>query len=114
MRQLIPVTNQNQVMEITLTIDNVPRTLGFVVQWNRTAAYWTMKVYDPATAEIILDSIPLVRGMYDSANIIQQYRYLKIGAAYLMRIGQPQGDNPTYDNFGTDFLLMWGDTPVDE
>ena len=112
MKQVIPLQNENQIVEVSLNIDGQRKTLGFEVRYNRTAAYWTMKVTDVALGVVLLDSVPLLTGSIGAANILGQYRYLRIGSAYLVKVGNVEEDYPGLDSLGKDFLLLWGDTPV--
>ncbi len=100
----------NQSFQAVLTIDGVNRTFSFNIHFNEIAEYWVMKIMDPSTDEILLDSIPLVTGNDPVVNILSQYAYMEIGSLYLINIGGTFAD-PTIDNLGTSFVLLWGDTP---
>ena len=108
MIQIVPLdSTPNQSFNITLAVDgrNLPLTLGF--SFNETAGYWVMKITDPTTSTVLLDSIPLLSG----GNILGQYAYLGIGAATLVNATGIEMDSPGIDNLGSDFFLLWGDTP---
>lgn len=112
MRQIIPLTAKNQTMTVSLNIDGGIVVLGLSIHWNGIAGYWTMKITDPTTNRVKVDSIPLIRGYLDSANILAQYAYLKIGSAFLIKNGNIEDDYPNEENLGTDFELLWSDTPT--
>jgi hypothetical protein len=111
MSQIVPLSTKNQTLEVSLNIDDSVITLALDIRFNRTANYWALKITNPITGEILLDSIPLLTGSIGAANILGQYRYLKIGSLYLIKTGNVSDDYPTEENLGTDFLLLWGDTP---
>ncbi len=96
---------------MTLNVDGKNLTLDFALKYNEMAGYWIMTVSDPVSGNIYLDSIPLLTGDYPAANILEQYAYLNIGSAYILNVGNASSDSPDDTNLGTDFLLVWGDTP---
>ena len=66
---------------------------------------------DDLTDKVLVTSIPLYSGKYPAANLLEQYSYLRIGSAWLVKVNQDtKSDYPNDMNLGTDFLLMWGDT----
>jgi hypothetical protein len=107
--QLLPMNSRdNQTFQAVLSINGINKTLQFFVRWNEIAEYWTMRITDPATSEVLIDSMPLVTGDYPAANILGQYTYLGIGKAYLINIGNVSA-NPSHTDLGTNFLLVWDD-----
>lgn len=112
MRQIIPLQTINQTFEVTLNIDNTIRIFGITLYYNRIAGYWVMKIIDPKTNTILLDSIPLLTGGFGAANILGQYKYLKIGSIFLIKNGSVTDDYPKENNLGTDFKLLWSNTPI--
>ena len=111
MRQIIPLQSVNQSLEVDLNIDGGVVTLGLEFRYNRIAGYWTMQISNPTSGKVLVDSIPLVRGNIGAANLLGQYAYLNIGSAYLLKNREAQGDYPDETNLGTDFQLLWRDTP---
>ena len=111
--QIIPLTTSpNQTIQVTLNINGENKTLELRIRYNEIARYWTMGIIEPSTGEYILDSIPLITGDYPSANILAQYAYLSIGAAYVMNVSNSEMDWPDKTNLGTDFVLVWTDNPI--
>jgi hypothetical protein len=110
--QIIPLTNDyNQQFDCTLSIDGNNKVLTFFINYNETAGYWMMKISDPNNnGEVLLNSIPLLTGYGDVANILNQYEYLAIGSAYLLNISGSDQDYPDNLTLGTDWILVWGDT----
>lgn len=110
--QIIPLTSSpNQSFAVTLQVDGNALTLNLVIRWSEMAGYWVMTIKD-AAGNLILDSIPLLTGWYPGANILAQYEYLKIGAAYILNEGISTSDYPGRNDLGTNFVLLWGDTPA--
>lgn len=108
---IIPLTNDpNQNFVCTIPVDGKNIDLAFNISYNAIAKYWVMRISDAITGKIILDSIPLVTGEYPSANLLEQYSYLGIGSAILVKVSNSDLDFPDDKNLGNNFLLAWGDT----
>jgi hypothetical protein len=105
--QVIPLTSSpNQTFQVALIVNGINLTLGFFLSYNELAGYWSMRISDPRTNTIILDSVPLVES---NTNLLSQYEYLRIGNAYLVKAEQADSDYPDDSNLGTTFQLVWGD-----
>ena len=77
------------------------------------AGYWMMSITDDLSGEILVTGIPLIAGQYPAANLLEQYTFLRIGSAVLVKINPDNSaDMPNGENLGADFLLIWGDTFV--
>ena len=111
--QIVPLTNSpNQEFQITLSIDGEDLTLGLSLRYNELAGYWIMAV-DDQFSNRLLDSVPLITGAWPAANILGQYAYLAIGSAFVINASNTTAmDYPDSTNLGTDFVLLWGDTPA--
>ncbi len=111
--QKIPLTNEpNQKFTCTLQVDGQNKTLSFFVAYNAIAGYWTLDIADAATNTLLLASAPLIPGDYPADNILEQYAYLGIGSAYVVNVGNSPDDHAGGDNLGTDWILLWSDTPL--
>jgi hypothetical protein len=109
--QIIPLdTSPNQKFAATLNVDGKPLTLQFSVYYNEMGGYWLMDVAD-ASGKPLLASCPLVTGSWPAANLLQQFAYLKIGSAFIINVSGVAMDYPDKTNLGTDFVLLWSDTP---
>ena len=111
MYNIVPLTvepNQNFVCTIPVDAKNI--TLQFTCRYNTEAEYWFISVSDAQTGQYYIDSVPLITGVYPAADILEQYAYLGIGSATIVKIGSIAGDYPDSTNLGTDFVLVWGDT----
>jgi hypothetical protein len=113
-QQLALTSKPNQEFRTTLQINEENVSFLFRFSYNLIADYWTMKVTNTSTGEILLDSIPLVTGVnYTSTlNILRPFGYLAIGEAYLAPIvSKPTTDFPNDENLGKDkeFVLVWED-----
>lgn len=110
--QIVPLTSHpNQFLTVPLNVDTGVLTLQLGVNYNGAAGYWVLSVADQ-NGTPLLDSIPMVCGYYPAANILQQYAYLGIGSAFLINASGVDQDSPDNTNLGTDFLLLWSDTPT--
>ena len=98
--QIIPITNDPSTV-----------TLGLRVRYNTIANYWELSVSDSA-GNLLLDSRPLLTGFWPAANILQQDAHLGIGSAFIINASGIAQDYPDQTNLGTDFLLLWSDTPT--
>ncbi len=109
---IIPLTSDpNQSLRVTIPVDGRNLTLRLTINYNEAAGYWTMSIMDDLTDKVLVTSIPLYSGKYPAANLLEQYSYLRIGSAWLVKVNQDtKSDYPNDMNLGTDFLLMWGDT----
>ncbi len=111
-QQIIPLTNQpNQSLSVSLNIDGAALSLRLNIRFNEMAGWWVMTVSDQF-GNMIIDSLPMVTGDYPAANILEQYAYLAIGSAFLINISQTPIDSPNLSNLGSDFILLWADTPT--
>lgn len=107
---VVPLTpSTNQTFDIVLPIDgkNVKLTLAFT--YNERGQYWFMGISQSGV--LLLDGIPLVTGAYPAGNILRQFAYMGIGSAYIVPAANSGWDSPVFDNLGTDFVLVWSDTP---
>jgi hypothetical protein len=109
---VIPLDNApNQTLETTVFVDGSNVKLRLTFNFNEIAGYWIMSITDPTTSNLLIDSIPLVVGVYPASNIIQQYAYLGLGSAYVVPMGGSPLDFPDANTLGSYFCLVWGDSP---
>jgi hypothetical protein len=111
--QIIPLTTTpNQTFTVAVNIDGTLKSLMLTFRYNSIAGYWVMTIQDAGSLDYIVDSVPLVVGQYPTGNILGQYAYLNIGSAYIWNINNSADDSPDDTNLGTDFVLLWYDTPA--
>lgn len=111
MFQIVPLTSSpNQTIQVSLSVDGSVLPLFLYFNFNETAGYWVMQVSD-ANRNVLLTNIPLLCGVFPAANILGQYAYLGIGSAYVLNASGIAEDSPDDSSLGTDFVLVWGDTP---
>jgi hypothetical protein len=109
--QIVPLTNQpNQGLVVALAIDAGTTTLQLDISYSEIAQYWLMAISD-RNGNLLVDSIPMLTGYYPAANLLCQFVYLGIGSAYILNASGVAMDYPNSTNLGTDFLLLWDDTP---
>src|SRR5579875_2338330 len=106
---VVPITSgSNQSVTCTLPVNGANVTLTFQFTWNGQGGYWYMSITDN-NGNLLLDAVPVITGQYPAANILRQYQYLNIGSAYLVPASNGLPDNPTFNDLGSDFLLVWTD-----
>lgn len=103
---IVPVTsNPNQRFSSTIPINGKKIKFYFFLRYNTEQECWEMDLSDAAKTPL-LASIPLVSGI----NILEQYMYLNIGEAYILKVNPNlKSSNPSQDNLGKDFILVWSD-----
>lgn len=112
MLQVVPLTAApKQKFNVNLNVDGNPLTLQLGISWSSMAGYWVMSIFNSA-GSLLLDSVPLITGWYPAANLLAQYRYLKIGSAYILNNGTSNSDYPGINDLGSGWSLLWGDTPA--
>ena len=112
MSQIIPLTTApNQTFTVSLSVDGATVDLGMILRYNEVARYWVLSIYDTIGA-LLLDSLPLITGSFPAGNILGQFAYLEIGSAYVINASQVASpDFPNNGDLGTDFVLLWDNTP---
>ena len=110
--QIVPlVAAPNQSLSTTVSVDGKSITLRLDINYNEVAGYWVMRVND-TLGNVLIDSVPLLTGEYPAANLLAQSAYLGIGSAYVLNVSNTSKmDYPDNTNLGTDFQLLWSDTP---
>lgn len=108
----IPLSvDPNQTFNCTVPIDGKNRPLSFQLRYNSIAEYWNLTVIDARTKETLIDALPIMVGEYPAANLLEQFGYLELGSAVIVKEGDLQGaENPDDTNLGTEYYLVWGDT----
>lgn len=104
---IVPVTsNPNQTFTSTIPVDGSSIKFNFFLKFNTENNCWVLDIKDSSNNGIVT-GINLVTGV----NLLEQYSYLKIGSAYLVKADTSLTDDlPTQYNLGTSFKLVWGDT----
>lgn len=107
-QQIIPLTTApNQQFNVSLNINSTIVRLTLAINYNEMSNVWILGITD-VNGNILLQSIPFVTGDWPAANILGQYQYLNIGAAYILNLNSAF-DMPTSGDLGVNFVLLWGD-----
>ena len=107
----VPLTNDpNQLFSVRLPVDDQNITLILRMRYNTVAGYWVLGISDEDDNTLIA-GVPLVAGVYPTANLLAQYRYLQIGSLYLLASGKNATGVPSDTDLATEYTLIWGDTP---
>lgn len=97
-------SSPNQTFTSTIPINDKNVKLLFFIRYNTEQNVWIMSLKDEENNPII-DSIPLIGGI----NILEQYSYLNIGSAYIVKLdGNLNRDRPNDTDLGVNFILVWG------
>ena len=110
--QIIPLTpDPNQTFEVPVNLGNTVKSLLVTLRYNEIADFWVMTIAD-INNNVIVDSIPFVTGVVPGGNLLGQYAYLDIGAAYILNASGVASPNyPGSTDLGTDFVLLWDVVP---
>jgi hypothetical protein len=110
--KIIPLTiDPDQFFTCTVPVDSKNISLFFRFRYNTVAEYWVATIAD-STGVILIDSMPILESNYPAANLLEQYKHLGIGSAYVVKKGKVNTDRPDDTNLGSDFVLVWSDTDV--
>jgi len=114
MYQIIPAPSSlNERKTITIEADSVKHTLQLRFRFMETLSLWHMSIYDPKTGSCMAESIPLLSGLYPAADLLGPFGSLGIGSACIIPLVKvPTTANPSKSNFGTEYVLVWGDRVV--
>ena len=109
---VIPLTTApNQTYNCTIPIDGKNRPLSFQLRYNDIAKYWNLTVIDALSKATLIDALPVMVGEYPAANLLEQFGYMNLGSAVVVKEGDLQeAENPDDTNLGTEYYLVWGDT----
>jgi len=110
--QIVPLTTDpNQSFEVPLAIDGTVTSLYCALRYNEIAGFWVLTVSN-AQGTLIIDSLPLLTGNDSAGNILGQFAYLGIGSAFVLNVsGVAAPDYPDDEDLGTDYQLLWDNTP---
>lgn len=114
MLSVLPVNSSpNQTFEVSLPIDSQNRRFKFFFSWNPVGQYWQFDLYDIEGEEKqLLSNMPVCPIDYPYNNTILRYEYKEIGSLYVVNVGDTSNlQRPGINNLGTDWVLVWGDTP---
>lgn len=107
MISIIPITSKpNNTFSCKIPVDSANLTLVFKTHYNEVAGYWIVSVSKGDGTELI-HNLP----MLPAQNILEQFSYMEIGAACILSSRQVAEQWPNADNLGSEWLLVWGDTP---
>lgn len=109
---VLPVNSDpNQTFECSLPIDDKNRRFRFFFEWNPIGEYWQFDLYDlNQGGKQLLNKQVVCSIDYPYNNILKTYTYKELGSLYVISL-LPSKDRPGYNNLGTDYVLVWGDTP---
>jgi hypothetical protein len=86
----------------TLTISLAGIQYQLTVRWNQTNASWIVDIADN-NGNPILTGIPMVTG----ADLLEQFKYLKLGGSLIAQTSSSLYAVPTFKNLGSDGQLYF-------
>lgn len=102
-------TYPNQEFRITVEVGEENVDLILHLQYNTEGDFWRMDISDGNTGDMLISGVPLLTGEYPSADLLQQFEYVGIGSAIVLKMTETAaGDYPDIENLGTDYILVWG------
>lgn len=106
MYSIIPIQAvPNQTFSSKIPVDGFNIELSFILSYNELAKYWIVSVID-SNGNTLITSLPVI----PAQNILEQYRYMKIGSAYVVPRQTVVDEWPTDKTLDANWYLVWGDT----
>lgn len=106
MLSIIPITAiPNRKFSSKIPVDGANLVLQFELQYNELASYWTVTISSD-NGQALVSSLPVV----PAQNILEQYAYIGIGSAYIVRAQTVKEQWPSRYTLGASWYLVWGDT----
>ena len=108
--RLIPLSSEPaQSFVATIPVDGQNKRLSVSLRYNGMGEYWWMTVTDPESGRTLLDSVPLLPGIYPAANLLRQYSTLGLGGMFIIPLSDDLPETPTGGNL-EGYCLVWGDS----
>ena len=108
---VVPLTTEpNQNFRCTIPVNGQNMPFDFTLRYNSVAEYWIMSISDATSGQMLISDLALIAGVYPSANLLEQFEHLRIGAVVIVKTNPDNADYaPNGHNLGTDFALVWSD-----
>lgn len=106
----IPIdTDGDQQFNITVQVGEENVSLILRLRYNTEGDFWRMDITNADTEEMLISGVPLLTGEYPAADILEQFEYIGIGSAIVLKMtDDAEGDFPNLENIDTDYVLFWG------
>ncbi len=88
-----------------LPIDDQNISLTLRLTYNEIAGYWMMDLTNE-DGQMLVSGLPVI----PAQNILEQYRYMQIGSAYVLPKSKVEDQWPGYESLTSDWYLVWSDT----
>jgi hypothetical protein len=107
---IIPLTTApNQSMTVNLPINGGTTTLNLTIYYNENGIngnHWVMNIADQYGNPLV-NSVPLVTGVWPGGNILSPWDYLWIGSCFCLNVSGGSLDIPDASSLGSAFILLW-------
>ena len=94
----------NHSFGAVVPIDGGNTSLRFRLMYNEVAGYWVTDI--SKDGEKVLAGLPMV----PAQNILEQFKYLGIGSAWILPRSEVAEQWPSYGTLESDWYVLWGDT----
>lgn len=106
MISIIPITSApNQTFNCKIPIDGKNITIYFFARFNEISGYWLITLSDEKGKDYVTN-LPVL----PAENILEQFSYLAIGSAFILKSEAVKEQWPSGDTLGSDWYLVWSDT----
>lgn len=106
MQSIIPIQAvPNMSFSSVIPVDSNNITLIFTLTYNELAKYWVVSIAK-SDGTTLIRSLPVI----PAQNILEQYKYMQIGSAYIVPRQTVKEQWPSMDTLATDWYLVWSDT----
>lgn len=105
MYSIIPIQAvPNRTFSSIISVDRGNLTLTFTLRYNELAKYWLIDIIKDS--KTLISNLPVI----PAENILEQYKYMQIGSAYILPRQIVKEQWPSYNSLASDWYLIWGDT----
>lgn len=94
----------NHSWSCVVPIDEGNTTLRFRLMYNEVAGYWVVDI--AKNGNTVLAGLPMV----PAQNILEQFKYLGIGSAWIIPRSEVAEQWPSYGTLNSEWYVLWGDT----
>ena len=102
MTSIIPMQAiPNRSFSCVIPLDNENIELRFTMRYNEVAGFWFVDI--GKNNQTIIAGYPLI----PAQDILEQFRYLEIGHAYIVPRSTISSQFPDIDTLSTDWYVVW-------
>lgn len=95
----------NKTTSCKIPVDGQNLLLLFTLTYNELAKYWVVEIKN-SNGKSLVSALPVI----PAENILEQFKYLKIGSAYILPRQTVKEEWPSYETLNSNWYLVWSDT----